>query len=389
MKTKLKIIIPTIIAIAAVIIAALCIKFTPNETADLDSLISTAQKYLTEQKYEQAIAEFEKAIELDPMNVDAYIGIAQAYEGLGDIGKAIEWLEKGFELTGDERLKTMLEPEGGMIAETTTDTVNEATGTTQSSDTDITTSINSESGSESDVNSEETEAETVRAEAMDIMDMFNVYKETGEPNSVVYYYRKEVSNVVEGGWHTGSVCKCTYDETGSLSQSVANLYYEDTKQVSSELEVNDWQNNSGILYNNRGEKYYKYISNTVYLNHNIIGNIGSLDFSEFSFKNDNCYLFDNIYNDIQVKIYISEDKKVKKITYENEYSSVEYYQNAESWICTYVAKNIEDYTVTYDPCVQYLPEGCTESDFNIPENPDSYKTFTSWEEYRDYGLSLS
>lgn len=109
MKTKIKFIIPIVIAVIAIIIAALCINFKPAERADITSLVSTAQKYLIESNYEQAIAEFEKAIELDPMNTDAYVGIAEAYSALGDTEKAIEWLEKGYELTGDERLKEKID----------------------------------------------------------------------------------------------------------------------------------------------------------------------------------------------------------------------------------------------------------------------------------------
>ena len=109
MKSKLKVIIPAAIAVIAIILAAVCIKFTPSETADISSLVSTAQKYLIENNYEQAIAEFEKIIDLDPRNADAYIGIAEAYDGMGDTEKAIEWLEKGYELTEDERIFEMLE----------------------------------------------------------------------------------------------------------------------------------------------------------------------------------------------------------------------------------------------------------------------------------------
>jgi len=109
MKTKIKFIIPIVIAVIAIIIAALCIDFKPAERTDVTSLVSTAQKYLIENNYEQAIAEFEKVIELDPMNTDAYIGIAEAYAALGDTEKAIEWLEKGYELTGDERLKEKID----------------------------------------------------------------------------------------------------------------------------------------------------------------------------------------------------------------------------------------------------------------------------------------
>ncbi len=109
MKNKLKFIIPIVIAVIAIIVAALCIDFTPAERVDIPSLVSTAQKYLIENNYEQAIAEFNKIIEIDPINVDAYIGIADAYIGIGDTEKAIEWLQKGYELTGNERLKAMID----------------------------------------------------------------------------------------------------------------------------------------------------------------------------------------------------------------------------------------------------------------------------------------
>ncbi len=109
MKAKIKFIIPIIIAVIAIIIAALYIDFKPAERTDVTSLVSTAQKYLLENNYEQAIAEFEKVIELDPMNADAYIGIAKAYVKIGDAEKAVKWLEKGYELTRDERLRDMID----------------------------------------------------------------------------------------------------------------------------------------------------------------------------------------------------------------------------------------------------------------------------------------
>ncbi len=108
MKSKLKFIIPIAIAVIAIIVAALCIDFTPQERADVSSIMSTAQKYLIENQYEQAIAEFNKVIEIEPKNVDAYLGLAEAYVGIGDTEKAIEILEKGYEITGDDRLKEML-----------------------------------------------------------------------------------------------------------------------------------------------------------------------------------------------------------------------------------------------------------------------------------------
>lgn len=127
MKAKLKFIIPIVIAVIAIIVAALCIDFTPQERADVSSLMSTAQKYLVENQYEQAIAEFNKVIEIEPKNVDAYLGLAEAYVGIGDTGKAVEILEKGYEITGDERLKEMLDRLLQPVPEETTVTTTAAT----------------------------------------------------------------------------------------------------------------------------------------------------------------------------------------------------------------------------------------------------------------------
>ena len=124
MKSKLKVIIPIGIALIAIALAFVFIRFAPTKSTDIGTMISTAQQYLTEQKYEQAIAEFQKIIEIDPKNADAYIGMAKAYIGIGDTDKAIEVLEDGYEQTGDDRILEMLEElkSGEKTAETTTET---------------------------------------------------------------------------------------------------------------------------------------------------------------------------------------------------------------------------------------------------------------------------
>ena len=107
--TKKKKLIYISIAAAIIVIAALAIIFMPKSAPQtVTEMLSTAQKYLVEMEYERAIAEFNKVIELDPMNADAYLGLAEAYEKSGDIDKAVETLEKGYELTGDERLQARL-----------------------------------------------------------------------------------------------------------------------------------------------------------------------------------------------------------------------------------------------------------------------------------------
>ena len=66
-------------------------------------------RYLSEGNYEEAIIAFTVAIEIDPKNKDAYLGLAEVYIAQGESDKAEEILEKGFDITGDERLSARLE----------------------------------------------------------------------------------------------------------------------------------------------------------------------------------------------------------------------------------------------------------------------------------------
>ncbi|MEZ3438082.1 MAG: leucine-rich repeat domain-containing protein [Oscillospiraceae bacterium] len=67
--------------------------------------MGAAERYLSEMNYEQAVIEFQRVLEIEPMNVDAYLGLADAYVGLDDTKKALEILHEGFKRTEDERLR--------------------------------------------------------------------------------------------------------------------------------------------------------------------------------------------------------------------------------------------------------------------------------------------
>ena len=71
--------------------------------------MGAAERYLSEMNYEQAVIEFQRILEIEPMNVDAYLGLADAYLGLGDTEKALEILHEGLEQTGDDRIKIKLD----------------------------------------------------------------------------------------------------------------------------------------------------------------------------------------------------------------------------------------------------------------------------------------
>ena len=108
---NLKIVIPVVIAVTA-LIAAIVIAISPSRADHVSSNatdIDTAYGYLNNNELDRAIAIFNDIIRIDPKNVDAYSGLAQAYERNGDIDKAIETLEEGYAQTSDSRILDMLD----------------------------------------------------------------------------------------------------------------------------------------------------------------------------------------------------------------------------------------------------------------------------------------
>ncbi|MEN6460229.1 MAG: tetratricopeptide repeat protein [Syntrophomonas sp.] len=63
-----------------------------SSEARVQAKLELAIKYLNENDYEKAILEFNEAIRIDPRNIEARVGLAQAYIGIGDTQKADEVL---------------------------------------------------------------------------------------------------------------------------------------------------------------------------------------------------------------------------------------------------------------------------------------------------------
>lgn len=79
------------------------------------------EQYIEGAKFEDAIAEFEKAILIDPRKVDAYINLGYAYHMSMDYDKAIEVFEQAREYDPDnevlnENLLSVYETKGGSLA---------------------------------------------------------------------------------------------------------------------------------------------------------------------------------------------------------------------------------------------------------------------------------
>jgi len=107
MRNKKKTLIVAGIAVVAVIAAVMIgiVAYNNSTPVKLSKQLELGQKYLSEQDYEQAIVAYQAAIEIDPMASDAYLGLADAYIGQGDLEKAAEVLQTGYDATADERLK--------------------------------------------------------------------------------------------------------------------------------------------------------------------------------------------------------------------------------------------------------------------------------------------
>lgn len=80
--------------------------------------IAVFDDQLEQGEYDAALNGYLAILENDPMNVEAYLGIIEIYIRLGDYDKALEYAELGYEKTGDERLKEMIDMiNGGTITD--------------------------------------------------------------------------------------------------------------------------------------------------------------------------------------------------------------------------------------------------------------------------------
>ena len=95
------------LAVATVVLAALavCLGIYNRPENRLARQLNLGERYLEDQNYEQAVIAFNKVIAIDLMSVDAYLGLADAYIGMGDYEKAEEILKNGYDLTKNEELK--------------------------------------------------------------------------------------------------------------------------------------------------------------------------------------------------------------------------------------------------------------------------------------------
>lgn len=109
-KSRRKLVLAAI-GVALVLLAAVitCMLVFGDSDGKLQEQLDLGAKYLEEMDYEQALVAFHAALEIEPMNADAYLGIVEVYIRTNEFETALEYAKEGYEVTGDERLKEKID----------------------------------------------------------------------------------------------------------------------------------------------------------------------------------------------------------------------------------------------------------------------------------------
>lgn len=103
------------LVIAAGIITAVLLISSKHKADELAEQISLGEKYLSEEKYDEAIVALRRAIEIDPDDASLYQKLADAYIGKKDYDSAVRILEEGYDRTKNEDLQRRLNELGQLI----------------------------------------------------------------------------------------------------------------------------------------------------------------------------------------------------------------------------------------------------------------------------------
>lgn len=110
MNIRKKILTAVIIAEVLVLAAAgVFLFYLSSDAVKVKRQLEKAEHYLEEQDTGRAIEAFEAVLDIDPGNVDAYLGLAELYEKDGELEKAVGILEKGVEETGSKNIARRLD----------------------------------------------------------------------------------------------------------------------------------------------------------------------------------------------------------------------------------------------------------------------------------------
>ena len=108
---KVWISIVVVLLVVIGIITAVTVSGSSDTKAVLKQL-SLGEKYLSELDYEKAVVAYNKVIEIEPRNLQAYLGLAEAYEGLDQTENAIAALETAISIVKEDKSSNGEVPEG-------------------------------------------------------------------------------------------------------------------------------------------------------------------------------------------------------------------------------------------------------------------------------------
>ena len=98
-KEKKKWLVPIIVAgaviLVAIVAAIIVMRTLSNPKRLLKNKLDAGQKYLTELDFEKAVLAYKEAISIDAKNVEAYLGLAEAYVATGNYEDAINIINQG------------------------------------------------------------------------------------------------------------------------------------------------------------------------------------------------------------------------------------------------------------------------------------------------------
>lgn len=125
-------IIILVVVLAVVIVGAVfaVMAMGSGASGEVSEQLSIAQRCLDEQEYKQAIIEFDKLLEIDPKNIDAYLGLAEAYKAIGDNDNAVKTLERAkahIDEADAERINAAIEALNAVVVESVEATTTQMT----------------------------------------------------------------------------------------------------------------------------------------------------------------------------------------------------------------------------------------------------------------------
>ena len=100
--------IAAVVVLAVLIFAVSAVAVYNSPEKKYDRQLSLAERYLDDLDYEKAIAAYKAAIEIDPINPEAYKALAELYLAMDDSVSAQETVKAGINASGDVGLSAML-----------------------------------------------------------------------------------------------------------------------------------------------------------------------------------------------------------------------------------------------------------------------------------------